>query len=138
MSAGELGDVGEHDHPVVDDLDEAAVHREPLLTRRLRARAAPGQSASAPRNGAWPSQERDVAAAERAHDHHVGLADVEHLLRRHELHFHDRAASALLQRLGLLEHRLDAADVEERLLGHVVELAADERLEASTVSSTGT
>ena len=31
--------------------------------------------------------------------------------------------------LRLGEHRLDAADVEERLLGHVVELAVDEQLE---------
>ena len=38
--------------------------------------------------------------------------------------------SALLERLGLGEHLLDAADVEERLLGHLVELAVDDRLEA--------
>src|SRR5262249_10215180 len=31
--------------------------------------------------------------------------------------------------LGLLEHRLDAADVEERLLGDVVEVAAVQRVE---------
>ena len=38
--------------------------------------------------------------------------------------------SYFLQRLGLGEHGLDAADVEERLLGHVVELAVAQRLEA--------
>src|SRR5215218_6108645 len=37
--------------------------------------------------------------------------------------------SALLERLGLRQHALDAADVEERLLGHVVELAVHQRLE---------
>src|SRR3954452_19118131 len=35
-----------------------------------------------------------------------------------------------LQRLRLLEHRLHATDVEERLLGDVVELAVDQLLEA--------
>src|SRR5258708_21851715 len=35
-----------------------------------------------------------------------------------------------LQRLRLGEHRLDPADIEECLLGNMVELAADERLEA--------
>ena len=65
-----------------------------------------------------------------AHDH-LGLALVEHPLGGDELddERHDQA-SALLQRLRLGEHALDAADVEERLLGHVVELAVDERLEA--------
>src|SRR5262249_461196 len=37
--------------------------------------------------------------------------------------------SALLQLLGLGQHALGSTDVEERLLGGVVELAVDERLE---------
>src|SRR5687768_11451904 len=37
---------------------------------------------------------------------------------------------ALLQRLRLGEHLLHTTDVEERLLGHFVELALDDRLEA--------
>ena len=40
------------------------------------------------------------------------------------------SAGLLLQLLGLGQHLLDAADVEERLLGHVVEVAADDGLEA--------
>ena len=39
-------------------------------------------------------------------------------------------SSALLQRLRLRQHLLDATDVEERLLGNFVELAVDDGLEA--------
>ena len=77
--AGELRHVRQHDHSVVRHLDEAAVHREPLLTaarqdethRRVRERT---------EERGMAAQERDLAAAERARDDHVGLADVQHLL----------------------------------------------------------
>ena len=70
------------------DLDEAAVHRERCCS----------PSASITRTGRVveraeerhvAGQERDLAAAERARDDHVGLARVEHLLRRDELDFHE-------------------------------------------------
>ena len=75
--------------------------------------------------------ERDFAAAERARDDHVGLARVQHRLRRHHLDDAIGSAmrSALLELLGLGQHLLDAADVEERLLGHFVEFAVDDGLE---------
>src|SRR5687768_15992774 len=40
------------------------------------------------------------------------------------------AMSALLECLRLGEHLIHAADVEERLLGHVVEVALEDRVEA--------
>ena len=64
--------------------------------------------------------------------HHLGLALEEDLLGRDELRPRsaiDGHSALSCERLGLGQHALDAADVEERLLGHVVELAVDQRLE---------
>ena len=126
---GQFGDVGEDHHPVV-----ATTSTKPPCTANSRRDAvleltsSIGQVASAPRNGACPVQERDVAAAERAHDRpcrrHPRRAPARARPVRTRATPVDIRLTRLLQRLGLGEHRLDAADVEERLLGHVVELAA--------------
>ncbi len=75
-----LGDVGEDDHAVVADLDETAVHREPLLRAVLELHAG-GPGVERAEELGVVLLERDVTAAERAHDDHLRFADVEHLLR---------------------------------------------------------
>src|SRR5262249_12075807 len=81
--AVELGDVGEDDHAVVRDLDEAAVHRELLLAvgqdQPHRPRLERGEERC------MPGEERDVAATDRAAHDHVGVTFEQHPLGRHEL-----------------------------------------------------
>jgi len=81
---GQLGHVGQHDHAAAADLHEPTVARERhLAVGRLQPHRPDRQRAQ---ERGVPLEERDVAAAQRAADHHVGLALVEHLLGRHQLH----------------------------------------------------
>ena len=85
----ELGDVGEHRHLVVADLDEPAVDGDVehgtvgeeetavVLDQRRQERRMSGL-------------EGDLAAAERARDDHRRLAREQHLLGRHDLDRHGR------------------------------------------------
>ena len=133
MCVAELGDVGEDADRVVADLHEAAVHGDVedgavgerdarvVLRERTEERGVAGQ-------------EGDLAATQRAGDHLRGLAGEERPSRVTPTRPCIVAMIGLRdlfgERLGLGQHLLDAADVEERLLGHVVEVAAEDRLEA--------
>ena len=76
----------------------AAVHREPLLAAvlELHPRRPRGERAQERR---VVLLERDVAAAERAHDDHLGLAGIEHLFGGYELHFHRMAPTTRYRRV---------------------------------------
>ena len=132
-------------HGVVADLDEAAVRRRSAARCRRPGRPASRTATSVPRNGAWPARKATSPSVVRVDDL-GGLALEQHLLGRHDGDVHGvprrrgpSAITTLLQRLGLGLHLLDAADVEERLLGHVVELAVDDAPRSSRPSrSTGT
>ena len=67
------------------DLDEAAVHREPLPRRRPANLTRTGQSSSAPRNGAWPVRNAMSPPPSVRTTTIVGLAREEDLLGRDEL-----------------------------------------------------
>src|SRR4051812_16519153 len=129
---GELSFVGEEDDVVVPDVHEAAVDGGllPLTVFLLDARHGDVERAEERR---MVGEERDVATTDRAADHHVRVAAVEDALGRDELdvHRHGLGVLALVvgQGLGLLARAVGVADVEERLLGQIVELAVDELLE---------
>ena len=125
---GELGDVRQDDHAVVRDLDEPAVHCRGLLAL-LREQDPYDTDPERAEERHVPGQERDLTLRRPAHDH-VAVARVQHPLGRDDVDGERHARSALFQRLRLREDGLDAAHVEERLLGHLVELAVHERFEA--------
>jgi hypothetical protein len=79
-----LGDVGQDDHPVVLDRDEASVHGDQLVGPLAWAH---GDRLDLERaeEGRVAGQEGDVASTDRAGDDHLGLALVEDPLRRDEL-----------------------------------------------------
>src|SRR3954447_14353837 len=93
-----------------------------------------GQLASAPRNGAWfgwkpmsppPSVRTTTKSASPSNRICSGETSSTAIdIRR------SAAGASRAQLLRLRERRLRATDVEERLLGQVVELTAAERLEA--------
>src|SRR5581483_11900041 len=131
--AGHLGDVRQDDHPVVAHLHEPPVHSRPhrlTCAGGVDAALALGQGADERR---VVGLEGDLALLAHAAHHHVGLTRPEDALGRDELDLHGHAGEPLLvlaaQALRLGGEVLDAADVEERLLGEVVVLAVEQVLE---------
>ena len=90
---------------------------------------------SAPTNGAWPVRNVMSPPSIGAGGDHLGVARPEDALRGDDLDLecHERVLlpCGLAQLGGLGLGRLGATDVQERLLGQVVEVAVDEGLEAT-------
>ena len=82
----QLGDVGQDDHAVVADLDEAAVHGDVLVAARGE-RDLDDADAERAEERRVAGEEGDVAALGAAHDH-VGFAREQDALGRDDLDLH--------------------------------------------------
>ena len=129
MSSRPFGHRGQHGHTLLSDVHEPAVDGDPVDGAVLLLEAH--------QSGHDGADQRRVAGKEGGLAHvgtqHDGVTSVssDHVLGGDEAGRQrwPRLLGSRLELLGLLEHRVHAAHVQERLLGHVVEVAVDQGLE---------